>query len=230
MSQDVQTILFAIAGGFLPAFIWLWFWLKEDKKHPEPKRLIALAFIGGIISVLPVLKLEGMVYNAISNETLRIIIWASIEEIGILSFAYFVILRRKEVDEPLDYAVYLITTTLGFAALENALFLTNPEASGLTTAGLMTTDLRFIGATLLHVASSGIIGITLAFSFYKNRIHKIIYFLTGVILAIALHTAFNLSIITAGGKNSLFVSALVWAIIVVLLLILEKVKRVHPTS
>ena len=235
----VQTITFAFVGGILPPFIWLWFWLKEDKKHPEPKRLIALAFVFGMIVVLPVFKLESVVCNAYLNacnnlqnisvaQVVIIFLWVIIEEIGVLIIAYLVVLRRKEVDEPIDYTVYLITTALGFAALENALFLTNPQSSGFTLPGFITSDLRFFGATLLHVATAGVIGVTLGFGFYKTKVYKFGYFLLGVGLAVALHTGFNLSIIMMGGKASLFVSAAVWSVIMSLLLILEKVKRIHP--
>lgn len=227
--QNIQTIVFAGVGGILPAFVWLWFWLKEDKKHPEPRRLVALAFFAGMLIVFPVLKIETMVLG-MESQTFRIFLWAVIEEIGKLGAAALVVLWRKDIDEPIDYAIYLITTALGFSALENSLFLINPFAAGLSPVGLVTSDLRFIGATLLHVTSSAIIGIMIGFSFYKDRLARNAGLIFGVILAIALHTAFNLSIITVGGKYSLFVSSAIWAIVIVLLVVMEKVKKVHPTN
>ena len=41
---DWQTLILAVVAGFFPALAWLWFWLREDSEHPEPRRLIALAF------------------------------------------------------------------------------------------------------------------------------------------------------------------------------------------
>ena len=36
---------------FLPPLVWLMFYLREDR-HPEPKLLLLLAFIGGMVSVV----------------------------------------------------------------------------------------------------------------------------------------------------------------------------------
>jgi len=38
--------------------VWLWFWLKEDAKRPEPKRLLFAAFAAGMIAVPFALSLE----------------------------------------------------------------------------------------------------------------------------------------------------------------------------
>ena len=59
-----QTILFALLGGVLPALLWLWFWLKEDKKRPEPRGLILLAFIAGMLTVPVVLPFEKLADSA----------------------------------------------------------------------------------------------------------------------------------------------------------------------
>lgn len=224
------NILLASAGGILPALVWLYFWLKEDARHPEPKRLIALAFVTGMFVVLPVLKLELYVLTHVDSATLRLTLWSAIEELGKFLAAYLVLLNRKEVDEPIDYVMYLVTVALGFAAIENTLFIFKPLSQGLMAASVITGNLRFIGATLLHVGTSAAIGIALAFSFYKNRARKHLYLLWGLILATLLHAAFNLTIITSGGKKSLLVASVVWVAIVGVLLLLEKIKKVHPTK
>ena len=43
--------LVAAASGTLPALFWLWFWLREDKIHPEPKKAIFKAFFFGALAV-----------------------------------------------------------------------------------------------------------------------------------------------------------------------------------
>jgi RsiW-degrading membrane proteinase PrsW (M82 family) len=55
MTSVLQTATFAVLGGVLPPLIWLWFWLKEDTRRPEPKALIGLAFLSGILAIAPVL-------------------------------------------------------------------------------------------------------------------------------------------------------------------------------
>ena len=51
MINETNVIIFALLGGIIPAFFWLWFWIKEDKLNPEPKSAIISAFIGGILAL-----------------------------------------------------------------------------------------------------------------------------------------------------------------------------------
>jgi len=220
--------MFAFLGGILPALFWLWFWQREDRSHPEPRGLILLSFLVGILAVFMVLPIEMWINNRVTNITILIALWAFVEEMGKYLAAKFAILRRKDVDEPNDPLMYLITVALGFSALENTLFLLGPLTQGQTSLTIITGNMRFIGATLLHIASSATIGTALALSFYKNKIHKRLFLIVGVILSVALHTIFNFLIMRSGGGNIFMTFAGVWVIILTLLLIFEKVKRVHP--
>ncbi|MDP2705715.1 MAG: hypothetical protein Q8O49_00725, partial [bacterium] len=51
-----DPLLLAIIG-LLPGFIWLFFFLREDR-HPEPKKILVLVFIAGAISTIPTLLLQ----------------------------------------------------------------------------------------------------------------------------------------------------------------------------
>ncbi len=224
-----QQVLISALGGILPALIWLLFWLEEDRKHPEPKRLLFLTFATGMLMVIPVLKLETIVYENLQNQTAWIILWSLIEEVGKLTAAAVIVLWRKEVDEPIDYVIYLVTTALGFAAVENTLFIFNPLSHGFATSATILVGVeRFLGPTLLHIGASSAMGISMALAFYKNRVSKYLHIAFGLILAFVLHAAFNLSIMM--GENNLLVSSLVWIAIIVIILLLEKVKKIHPTK
>lgn len=228
-SLSATTIVLALLGGMLPALLWLWFWLKEDKARPEPKGVIALAFLGGAVAVPASFFFENIVthYFAVGS-LITIILWAFIEEILKFGGAWAGALWRKENDEPVDAMIYLITAALGFAALENALFLLTPLAQGGIADTLATGNLRFIGSTLLHVISSSIVGIALAYAFCKIPRVKALYTGVGVILAALLHTLFNFFILNTG--NNLFMTfGVVWVLSIVLFLFFEKVKRLNRT-
>src|SRR5262249_54494487 len=145
--QQALAASLAFLGGLIPALFWLWFWRKEDSAHPEPKQLMLLAFLAGMLAVPLVLPFQQWVVSSFDNQPLILALWAMTEEVMKLLVAYVLILRKKAVDEPLDGLVYLITVALGFAALENALFIMNPLVAGKIIDGLVTGDLRFIGAT-----------------------------------------------------------------------------------
>lgn len=230
MPQSVLSILAAAAGGMIPAFVWLWFWLREDAKHPEPRRLIALAFFAGMCTVAITVPLEQYVGGLIQNQTLTFTAWSAIEETIKFIAALAVVLWRKDYDEPVDAVIYMICVALGFSAVENTLFLWNPSLSGSTIAQeIITGNLRFVGATLLHILGSATIGISLALAFYKPRIVKVLYGLSGVILAILLHSAFNFLILNTPQAYLLRTFVFVWIGVIVLLAALEFVKRIRPS-
>lgn len=223
---SLQTIIFALLGGVLPALLWLWFWLKQDKKRPEPRGLILLAFVVGMVAVPAVLPFERLADSYFSG-TIVIIIWSALEEIFKYTFAYFAVLRRKAMDEPVDAVIYMITVALGFAALENTLFLINPITEGNFMDTVINGNLRFLGATLLHTLSSATIGVMIALSFYRKKALKKMYVIYGLILAILLHSLFNFFIMKGSGDKLLTIFIFVWIGIVILILLFEKIKRIR---
>lgn len=224
---ELGSAFFAFVIGLVPALVWLGFWLFEDSKRPEPRKLIFLAFVAGMGAVLIVLPFQQFAALRIPMGFFLILTWAAIEEIVKILVAWFAVLRLKDVDEPIDIPIYLITVSLGFAALENAFFLFNPLIDGQLFQSLVTGNMRFIGASLVHVLSSAMIGGALAFAFYRERSEKIWYGGIGLILAIILHGFFNFLIIATGSTGILTVFLGVWVGIIFLLLALERVKRLH---
>ncbi|MFT5179599.1 MAG: RsiW-degrading membrane proteinase PrsW (M82 family) [Candidatus Paceibacteria bacterium] len=233
------TLTLSFIGGITPAVIWLFFWLREDEKHPEPGRLIFLTFFFGILMVPLAFILEYVVdflfiETSIESEVallsltsfIVIILWASIEEI----LKYFAAkkggLDKKANNEPIDPIIYLITAALGFSAGENVLFLINPLIDGSLANAFIVTNMRFIGATLLHVGASAIIGLCLSFSYFNNKRTRKEYLLTGIILSIMLHTIFNFFIISTN-VSVLLAFSIVWILIVSIILLFEKVKKIH---
>jgi RsiW-degrading membrane proteinase PrsW (M82 family) len=228
MSSDVLSILAATAGGILPALAWLWFWRREDAAHPEPRKLIALAFLAGMITVAAAIPLEQYVATLLSSQTLTFTAWSAIEETLKFIAALIAVLWRKDNDEPIDAVIYMVAVALGFSAVENTLFLWSPLSGHTVLETIITGNLRFVGATLLHVLSSATVGVALAISFYKPRGMKILYAIGGVILAILLHSTFNFLILNTPQADLLRTFVFVWIGVVLLLAALEYVKRIRP--
>ena len=226
--NGLETIMAAAAGGILPALAWLWFWRREDSRHPEPRRVIALAFLAGMITVALVIPIEKFVAPYLASTTLVFTAWSAIEEIFKYLAARFTVLRSRENDEPIDSVIYMVTVALGFAAAENTLFLLSPISGDSILQTVMTGNLRFVGATLLHVLSSAVIGVFLGISFYKRRAAKRNYAIVGVILACILHATFNFFILNTAEGNLLTTFAFVWIGVAVLIATLEYLKRLRP--
>ena len=222
--------------GFIPPLLWLWFWLKEDP-HPEPKKALLTSFILGMLAVPIALFAEygwyafaafaGITTAANYNSLWFLAPWAFIEEFIKFAMAWVADLKRSVYDEPVDAVIYLITVALGFAAMENVLFLLRSSGIDGGIFGLIVTaDLRFIGASVLHTVASGTIGVSIAFSFFHQE-HHIRNIWGGIILATILHTAFNKFIIGAESSEAVFRTFFViWTLALILIFFFEKVKRI----
>lgn len=225
--QLAQAALGAVSMGFVPIVVWLVFWLFEDWRHPEPRQRLLMAFLIGMCAVIAVLPLQKIANDLLPLSIPLLFIWASIEELMKFLFASAVILWQRSVDEPIDFPIYMITVALGFAAVENSLFLFSPLYAGNFVESAITGDLRFIGATLIHILGSAIIGGALALTFYRSFVDKVFYTVSGVILACVLHAFFNFLIIQTEAGRVLTVFLGVWVAIIFMLLVLERIKLIH---
>lgn len=189
--------------GLLPGFAWLVFYLGEDP-HPEPKRLIALTFLVGIAFGFFTIGIEQVFngYMAAAGiqelSILSLFSLAFIEEIMKFAAAHFVIAKSPAFDEPVDAMIYMIVAALGFATLENIGAVANVTApqTALISAIFQTASLRFVGATLLHSLTSGIVGYYWALGLARRRVAH--YLIPGLVAAATLHAAFNYFILTYG--------------------------------
>ncbi|OGF82376.1 hypothetical protein A3B18_02235 [Candidatus Giovannonibacteria bacterium RIFCSPLOWO2_01_FULL_46_13] len=231
-----MAISLVFLTGFIPPLLWLWFWLKEDP-HPESRRSLFTSFVAGIAIVPFVLLAEYFwhrfaLYAGISSGTSfsslwLLVPWAFIEEVAKFGAAWWADLKQSVYDEPVDAVIYLITVALGFAAMENVLFLfKSMGANEGIFAILATANLRFIGATILHTVASGAVGVSIAFTFFHPERHSWNIW-GGLILATVLHTAFNKFIMDAGSSGEVFQTFfLVWTLALILIFFFEKVKRI----
>lgn len=254
MANLGTQLLYALLGGSIPALIWLYFWLHEDI-HPEPKRLILKAFMGGVLAIPFALLLEALVYCggarlfltaaesracgtafppfiafASAFSPIAIVAFAAAEEYVKYKAAKIFVLKGKEFDEPVDAMIYLITAALGFAAFENFFFLISAFGKGVFE-GLVVGNLRFLGATLLHALSSGIVGYAIALSFYANTRRKL-YTTYGLVLATALHAVFNFTIINEANTSSSQDTALFMLLLTGILLIFafDRAKKIKQLT
>jgi RsiW-degrading membrane proteinase PrsW (M82 family) len=225
--MQASTFIYALLAGLLPSLIWLWFWIREDV-HPEPRKAIIAAFFAGVGAVIVAIFVEKYIADFQFNSSLQYTLWAAAEEILKYLAVALIALSTRNNDEPIDAMIYCITAALGFAALENTLFLIQPLAGGEIAQSIVTGNMRFVGATLVHVVSSAVVGFGLGFVFYRGYIAKIIAVIVGLSAAITLHAAFNLSIINAGTADTLKAFAWVWGAVVILMVLFEEVKVVKP--
>jgi len=146
--------------GLLPSLAWLIFFLKEDI-HPEPKKVIIKVFFAGFFITFAVIAVQYLFqdifdfYQLSGVHPFALFVFSLTEEISKFLAAYLIVRKSKFFDEPIDAMIYMIVAALGFAMVENlAIMFSIKEFSD--AVGIIT--LRFVGATLLHALSSGIVG------------------------------------------------------------------------
>lgn len=119
--------------ALLPVFILVYYIYHKDKKSPEPTGQLVKAFLWGILSVplslcmsIP-LELIG-VYPAETTSILGSISTAFFgaaipEEIAKFFMLWLLLRKNRYFDEKIDGIVYAVCVSLGFAALENIMYL-----------------------------------------------------------------------------------------------------------
>lgn len=195
MSFNWPTLI-PIVLGFIPGLVWLVFFLQEDYRCPEPKRLIFSTFLWGGLITLYVLPLQIIAKNLLQiinlseAHPLTIFFLAGIEELLKFAVVYLWLSRRKDFDEPIDAMIYMISAALGFATVENVAVAIRAENS------FEVLTLRFIGANLLHSLASGIVGYYWAKGIRQGLLRK--YLPIGLFVATFIHAIFNFSMLQWG--------------------------------
>jgi hypothetical protein len=117
-----------VAAAVLPALLLVWFFHARDT-FPEPPRVLWTTFGLGCLSVVPAVALGLTVEpflqtrDALSVAAFQAFVIAALcEEASKLSVLLGYSFRRSEFDEAMDGIVYGAAASLGFATLENMLY------------------------------------------------------------------------------------------------------------
>ena len=138
----LYVLLFASA--VVPALLLVWFFHARDT-FPEPPRVLWTTFGLGCLSVVPAVAL-GMTIEPVlqTRDALSVaafqafVIAALCEEGAKLSVLLGYSFRRSEFDEPMDGIVYGAAASLGFAGLENILYVLDGGFAIAVVRGLLS--------------------------------------------------------------------------------------------
>ncbi len=139
----------------------------RDKYEKEPIRLLLFALIAGGLSVIPILFLENflssftsMFYGLLAATWKAFVVAAFSEELFKYLALYLLIWKSPEFNEKFDGIVYATYISLGFAAVENVLYVMD--------GGISTGVMRAITAVPAHA----IFGITMGFYFGLAKFYE----------------------------------------------------------
>jgi len=155
----MNDMTFLAASAIAPCLLLLWFFSSRDL-NPEPRGKIWAAFWTGVAAMLLALVF-GLPIQALLPEPVQAgpYLYGLLDAFLVAAIpeecAKFLLLRRfcrktPECDEPMDCVVYAVAASLGFAALENVLYVSD--------GGLPLALLRAVSAVPSHALYGAIMG------------------------------------------------------------------------
>jgi RsiW-degrading membrane proteinase PrsW (M82 family) len=186
--------LVIVAVAVAPAIFWLWYFYRRDRYEPEPKLLIIRTFFLGMLVTLPVAFIEGVL--PISDLILAVLAAPIIEEV-----AKYLVVRRTvypnpEFNEPMDGVVYAASAALGFATLENIVYISTAYLTSPLEDVLVIYALRALLSVPGHALFSSMWGYALGRAKFDPA-RGTGFILGGLALAIGLHGVFNFFLYSA---------------------------------
>jgi RsiW-degrading membrane proteinase PrsW (M82 family) len=150
-----------------PVFIIAGYIYFRDKYEREPIRLLLLALVVGALTVIPIFLLEsflssfsGLFSGLTSAAWDAFVVAAFSEELLKFTALYLLIWKSREFNDKLDGIVYAVFISLGFAAVENVMYVMGN--------GFGTGIMRAITAVPAHA----IFGITMGFYFGMAKFYE----------------------------------------------------------
>jgi protease PrsW len=126
-------ILSVLAAAVAPGVALLAYFYWKDRYDAEPIPMVLKMFLTGVLLVLPIIVvqrgLSELGGDPASPFTFSFLLSASIEEFFKWFVLYHMIYNHTEFDEPYDGIVYAVAVSLGFATLENVLYVFSQSSS-----------------------------------------------------------------------------------------------------
>ncbi|HMK82860.1 MAG TPA: PrsW family glutamic-type intramembrane protease [Candidatus Bathyarchaeia archaeon] len=197
-----------------PAALLLKYVLVRDKYKHEPMQLIAVTFLLGALGIVPATVLESLLSSP--NILVNAFISTAVVEECVKYFA----VRAKayhspSLNETMDGIVYGVAAGLGFATVENVLYV-------LGFGTLSTAIVRAFLSVPSHAAYGGIMGFYLGMAkLHSNggnsKKNRGILIITGLTIAIVLHGLYDTIALTldsyAALAGLLIMTMVSWAIL-----------------
>jgi len=188
-----MLVLISLGMAVAPALLILGYMIRQDRGRPEPKGLVMLVFLLGLAGIVPAVLLEILVeslasvfyFSPLLIALFRAFLVAALCEEGI---KYLIVMRtvyrNPAFDEVMDGILYAVVAGLGFACMENILYVMG--------SGVLTALLRAFTAVPMHALAAGIMGYFLGLAkFAPNPAREQEYKIRGLTWAVFIHGGYD---------------------------------------
>ncbi|HMV47489.1 MAG TPA: PrsW family glutamic-type intramembrane protease [Blastocatellia bacterium] len=229
----LQQFIFVPVLSLLPCVLWLWYFSSRTRYKRPSVRVLGITFLLGALATLPalLLNLAGQsflinIFGKTSWSHLLVLIFVvgPVEEAIKLLVVYFYAYRQQEFDEALDGVTFSATAALGFAAIENVVYLAQSDPMLVLLRGPLSNP--------GHALFSAVWGMSLSRAKTQpnlfNKRFPII--LEGWIYASLLHSLFDVLLVAASRVNIIFFGLLVALMILLFFRIRARIRFHSETS
>ena len=206
-----------IISALLPVVILISYIYWRDKNSPEPTKMLVKAFLYGVLSIFLslCLSIPFGILGLYPNENITVFdairqsfIAAAIPEESAKLFMLWLLLRKNSFfDEKIDGIVYASFVSLGFAAVENIMYLSSSE-------NFVTTSItRALFSVPGHFSFGILMGYfySMARFYTNNKLQNLILSLVAPVIA---HGLFNTILRTVGVSTSVSVQLLLLVVFI----------------
>ena len=218
-----------------PIVFWLWFFRRLDRREPESGKFLFQIFRFGILAIVAALVIETIIDRTFFPEAIEFM--STYEDvnvdpavIGLVAMSFFlagpveeivkylilkkVTFKNPEFNQIADGIIYGTTLALGFVFIENTAYFYDIYTNMSEEFRFTIVLFRGTATTLLHVVSTGILGLYLGRAkFEKDPSNRLA--LKGVAIASLIHGLFNVFLFLGIGllmNLLLVVAAAAWLV------------------
>ncbi|MGE0887105.1 MAG: PrsW family glutamic-type intramembrane protease [Blastocatellales bacterium] len=229
----LQHLILVPLLSLLPCVLWLWYFSSRSRYKRLSGFVLGMTFLAGTVVTVPALILNqagklalfGLFGDSLVTRLfLFILVVGPVEELLKLLAVYFYTYRRPEFDEPLDGVIYGATAALGFAAIENVVYLAQNDPLLVLLRGPLSNP--------GHALFSAIWGMSLSRAKAKPNLFasRFPILLQGWLYASLLHSLFDVLLVAASRISILFFAVLIAMMIGLFFWVRSRIKFHTDTS
>ena len=189
-----------LISSIFPVVIFLYMIYQKDHEK-EPISLLFKCLLGGCLSTLlsllmsiPLGAISGVFPGAFLSSIHQSFLEAAIpEELAKFGILYFLIWKSRELDHSYDGIVYSVFVSLGFALIENILYVFE---GGFSVA---------IARAILAVPGHGLFGVMMGYYFSLARFHegrkRREFLIKSLVMPIVFHSAYDFLLFYMGASS-----------------------------
>lgn len=182
-----------ILAAVAPAVILLLLFYKVDRFEPEPIKLLLKLYVLGMLSVIPVLIMETIlqalnIFTLLDNDLMNLydalVVAGFSEELYKWIIVLIFVFKSREFDEYIDGIIYCVFVSLGFATVENILYVIEGSYSVAITRAILSVPAHMLfGVSMGYYLSLSKFGKT---SKLRNK-----YMVLSLVIPILLHGGYD---------------------------------------